>query len=115
MTTTQQRYTAQEQKEIAGTILQQLGGRKFLAMTGARDLYALDGNGGLQLSFRGSTRANKLVIKVDPDDTYTFELWKIRGVEMKKVYECDGVYDDMLQSIFTSETGLDCTLGTMGR
>lgn len=35
--------TTEERKQIAGEILRQLGGRKFVAMTGARNL--MFGNG----------------------------------------------------------------------
>ena len=95
-------------KEIATTILMQLGGGKAIAMAGITNSLAIDN--GLQFSFKGSRKVNKCVVKLDAMDTYTFELWKITKTVVKKVYSLDGVYEDMLIELFESETGLYLSL-----
>ena len=106
--------TDQENKEVAQTIFSQFG-RGFTAMTGANSLTMLNTSeypgGGLQFRFKACQKANTCQVVLDEDDTYTIRFYKIG----KKVYEAAGVYDDMLQGIFTEVTGLLCTLGTMGR
>jgi hypothetical protein len=100
-----------ENLELAKEILNQLGGHKFVVMTGARNIFACDN--GLQFSFPGCTKTNKCRITLDVMDTYTVEFYKIRGVNCNMIQEYEGVYNDMLQDIFTNTTGLNCTLGTM--
>jgi len=113
--------TTEEHKAIATEILRQLGGNKFKVMTGAYQPLALDNtpHGGLQIRFKGSRKANCLRVIVDAMDTYTVEFWRLpRKIPKKqpkpvKVYE--GVYNDMLQDIFKDVTGLETSLGTLGR
>lgn len=109
--------TREEQIEIANEIIRQLGGRKFTAMTGARDYMAIDK--GLCFAIPGTitkNRINKVRIILDPSDTYTVSFWNYRKQKnihtpsMKKIAEHSMIYDDMLQSIFTAETGLDTHL-----
>ena len=103
--------TREEQIEIANTIIRQLGGHKFKVMTGAKDMFALES--GLSFKVPGTTTRNRInYIKVwlYPSDTYTMEFWAYRKMNRKKVAEHSMVYDDMLQDIFTAETGLDTQL-----
>lgn len=103
--------------KIADIILEQLGGNKFLAMTGANHLLA-DGNT-LRMNLpKNASKANRLWITLDEDDTYTMNFFKFTAgrlntktltfTEDKKVdvKEINGVYCDMLQDIFTSVTGM---------
>jgi len=98
-----------QEQNIAKTILEQLGGGKFVAMTGAR-AFINTGNG---LSFKlpgagGFTTngINYVKITLDPSDTYTVEFGKTRGTNYKIISSYDDIYFDQLQGIFTSETGL---------
>ena len=89
---------------IAKTILSQLGGRKFLAMTGAN---ALAGHpSALSFHFPRAKGVNYCKITLTPMDTYDIEFGSIH----KHVYTLrrtiDGVYHDTLQKIFTEITGL---------
>jgi len=93
--------------EIAREIMNQLGGHKFTSMTGAHDYVAI--KTGLQFGFRGSTKANKCRITL-LGDTYKVEFFNLRAGACKPVANFDDVYDNMLQSIFTYATGLDCKL-----
>ncbi len=94
---------------VATTILTQLGGQRFIAMTGA-DYFAADGNS-LKFLFKGCKIVNKCLIILEQDDTYSVSFYRLRGMQCPQVGETQtGVYEDMLQSIFTEATGLDCTL-----
>ena len=109
MTTATQRFTKEEQKEIAATILQQLGGNKFLVMTGAKDLAFFDG--GLQFKIgRNGSKANIVSIELTPADLYKVTFFQFRKMELKELKVVDGVFFDMLQEIFTDYTGLYTSL-----
>ncbi len=103
--------TREEQIEIANEIIKQLGGNHFRAMTGARDMMAIDK--GLAFGIPRTKGINKIRIILEPDDTYTVTFWHIQirpKHDCRKISEHSMVYNDMLQSIFTAETGLDTHL-----
>lgn len=89
--------------EVANTILRQLGGGRFIMMTGAT-CYA-DTNA-LVVKFKGSKKANYLRIELTPSDLYHMKFLKVWGTKSKEVAEYDRVYADMLRDIFTEVTGL---------
>ena len=102
---------------VADIILEQLGGNKFLAMTGANHLLS-DGNT-LQMHLpKNASKANRLWITLNTDDTYTMNFFKFTAGRLNKknfswtedkrvdVKEIKGIYCDMLQDIFTSVTGM---------
>ncbi|MBQ3397075.1 MAG: hypothetical protein IJG55_12260 [Synergistaceae bacterium] len=100
--------------EIAQTILMQLGGKKFIIMTGSRD-FTYTGGENIKTSLsmrlaRNKSDANSLRITLDWDDTYTMTFLKCTPKQMKVIREFEGVYFDMLQEIFTDVTGLDTHL-----
>lgn len=104
-------------KEIASTILEQLGGGRFIAMTGAKEFIAIDS--GLQFKLPQKphyTRdgINTIIIKLAASDTYEFSALKTitrKGVSgMKSLFQCSGLYFDQLESTFTEATGLDTHL-----
>lgn len=99
--------------DILHTILEQLGGRQFIAMTGAK-CYS-DGPNTLVFKFKGSRKANIMYITLLPYDTYRMKICKYKEMDVKVVKEFEGIYDDQLQSLFTEVTGLATSLGTMGR
>jgi len=108
--------TTQERKAIADTIIAQLGGNQFRAMTGAKD-FTFGERG--ELTFGLPARfakdgINKVRVTLTADDDYTVEFFRInmRAKEMVKTIATEeGVYCDTLRSTFTRVTGLDCTLG----
>lgn len=110
--------TREEQIEVANEIIRQMGGRRFIAMTGARDMMALDS--GLRFRLPGGggytkNGINKVEIDLQPDDTYTIRFCKINftnriDLQTKTVSEFYGIYNDQLQKLFTAETGLDTHL-----
>ena len=108
--------TIEEKMFIANEILKQLGGHKFVVMTGAKDIYALDS--GVQMRLPGGggfcrNGINKVRITLNSLDLYDVEFLKVRKVRGSWDYAVDtiakheGVYDDMLEDIFTQETGLN--------
>ena len=97
---------------IAHTILTQLGGGRFVAMTGAKNML----NHGDALSFKlpngfAAKKINSVKISYDEGrDLYTIEFNRIYGVKFTEISKFEGVYFDDLQRIFTEETGLDTRL-----
>ncbi len=100
---------------VANTILNQLGGNQFLAMTGCKNLLGFEN--GLQMRIpKNGSKANFLKITLKADDTYRMEFRKrIAGhlntktfawIEDKdeEIKVFDGVYCDMLQDLFTEVT-----------
>ena len=62
---------------IANTILSQFGGRQFVAMTGAKNLVALENSLRFQIGRNGS-KANVVKVILNGDDTYTMQFIKYR-------------------------------------
>jgi hypothetical protein len=93
---------------IANTILQQLGGRRFSMMTGARGFVASSDS----LSFRvpgtmTRNRINYVKITLTPSDTYTVIFMVIRGTTIKEASRHEDVYCDSLCELFRNVTGLE--------
>ena len=98
--------------QVAKIILQQIGGRRFVAMTGSHDFINL-GNG-LRMSLsRNKTSANRLeIIYNGGADLYNVRFYrqsinhKTFEVTIKDIKTIDGVYCNILEDIFTDVTGL---------
>ncbi len=97
---------------IAKTILEQIGGRRFAAMTGSKDF--IDMGNGLRMSLaRNKTSANRLDIIYDGGaDLYNMRFYR-RTFSKKDIRVQDeghrnaqGIYCDMLEEMFTMVTGL---------
>lgn len=106
-----------EKAEIAKTILQQLGGNRFRAMTGAKDFMALESGLAFRIPGQGVAKdgINKVQVVLDPSDTYTvkaFRIWKRRRgpIYPKLIGEHSGVYNVNLAAVFTDLTGLETHL-----
>ncbi|MFB9085261.1 hypothetical protein ACFFW8_05020 [Erwinia tracheiphila] len=95
-------------KEIAVEILNQLGGNKFITMTGAKNFFWLE-NGGLIFKLPSNFACNGInlvKIELDPSDTYNVDFFKSRGTSLKSIASYTMIYCDQLQDIFTETTGL---------
>lgn len=92
---------------VAKTILAQLGGNRFVAMTGAKNFVGCETGLTFQLPkiYNGISHVN---VTLDCDDTYvmTFSKFNNRKLEFTIVARHVGIYCDMLQNLFTNETGL---------
>lgn len=89
---------------VAQEILNQLGGNRFKAMTGAT-CYAESANT-LVVRFKGSSAANTVYITLNSLDLYDVVFRKITNTKHGIVKEFNGVYNDMLVNIFEKTTGL---------
>lgn len=106
--------------EEAYTILMQLGGNKFLMMTGADKLMAAgrtehNPNPWLRMNLRkNKAQVNRLKITLMPTDTYMVEFYRQVLVDWEPVIsheqKFEMVYGEDLQTLFTSVTGYDTHL-----
>ncbi|AZO67666.1 hypothetical protein [Mesorhizobium sp. M6A.T.Cr.TU.016.01.1.1] len=99
---------------IANEILAQLGGNRFLAMTGAKSL--VDCGDALRFALPRGFAAqgiDRVEIKLTTMDVYelTFGKWNGRKLEVAEVSKSSGVYAEDLRRFFSGATGLDCTMG----
>lgn len=94
--------------QVANTILQQLGGRRFIAMTGAKNLIGGNDMLAFKLGFAAHQARGVSHVRITllPSDLYKMEFLNIRGTNIKTVKVVEGVYCDQLQGIFTETTGL---------
>ena len=98
-----------KESRVAKTILQQLGGNKFIAMTGAKNLGST--NKSLQFKIgRNSKSISHVIITLKSSDLYEMEFIRIRGVKRTVVKKVKGVYADQLQTMFTKYTGMNTKL-----
>jgi len=101
---------ADDAKQIADTILKQLGGGRFIAMTGAKNLAFTSNPPGLHMSIgRGAKNAIKY-LRINYDrgsDTYTMKFLNNSGGTVR---EQSFVHADQLRQVFTSTTGFDTNL-----
>ncbi|EFN7651403.1 TPA: hypothetical protein U0S22_004429 [Escherichia coli] len=102
-------------KSVATEILRQLGGNRFIVMTGAKSFSYFDENGECGLTFRLPSNfamkgINLVKIKLDFTDTYQVKFSRVRGAEVKDISRFDNIYCDQLALLFTQETGLHTVL-----
>ncbi len=106
-------------KEICNTVISQLGGNRFIVMTGSKNfVYSYkEEEFWVRMDLtRNKAGVNRLKITLNWDDTYTMYFYK--GTNCNKTYEYKitkeqtftGIYCDQLQEIFTQVTGLYTSL-----
>jgi len=99
--------------QVAQNILSQLGGRRFIMMTGAKNLVAHKDGLSFHLPARSAKNGiNHVSIKLNAMDLYDvqYSKWNARKLEMNEVARIDNAYNDMLVENFENETGLYTTL-----
>ena len=111
-------------KTVATTILEQLGGRRFMIMTGIKDFFTTKGNDLCMRLGRNQSRANQLRIEYDyGKDLYTMRFIRYTAPRLKvnsklktaeftkekitEVRTFEDVYCDQLEEIFREVTGLE--------
>lgn len=109
-------------KQVAATILNQLGGNRFVVMTGSKNFIYTENSLQMELT-RNQLGAKFLIITLTSMDDYNLEFVKIKTTYEKigtmkfpakteritlKTFE--GVYCDQLRGIFERETGLYTSL-----
>ena len=104
---------------IAETILDQLGGGRFIVMTGSKNFIA-DGNTLRMTLARNASKANRLDITLNGKDLYDMRFYRYtaprystRGGQFRtypekitEVKTYNDIFCDQLQELFTSVTGL---------
>ena len=106
----------EEQQQIAQTILAQLGGNRFIAMTGASSFsswHAIDNiRGGLtfRIPRNNSIRATSVRIYLMDSDTYRVQFCTMKDYEFIIIATREDVYADNLRTIFEEVTGLYTSL-----
>jgi hypothetical protein len=96
----------------AEEVLQQLGGRKFITMTGAKNFVKNDPKKQITFKIGGGAKGgiNYVRITLTSMDLYNIEFLKARGTDLKVVAMEKGVYNDQLQQMFTKHTGMHTRL-----
>jgi len=91
---------------IANAILQQLGGHKFITMTGANGF--LGGNDYLLFMLPKGCKngVNKVKIRQDHPDTYSIDFMLVTTKQNRTVSSHANVCNSKLQELFTQETGM---------
>ena len=92
---------------VSKTILAQLGGNKFLAMTGANMLTGSDD----ALSGRipqglASNKANGFRVTLNSKDLYDIRFYRIRGLKLTELEGAEDIDVDNLVSVFSRLSGL---------
>lgn len=93
---------------VAETILRQLGGRRFIAMTGAKHFLTLSApeqGVTFKLPLKGKG-PNYWKIRLTAADDYTIETFYGRGLNLTPLQTFTGIYCDQLVEVFERETGL---------
>lgn len=125
--TQENKYTGDEQIEIANTIINQMGGGgKLRAMIGAKEIFARDA--GVQFGFKLCKKMNKCIVELTDLDLYHVKFYKIphfnpncspaaldkyfKNLDTANipVSEFENVHADQLINIFESETRLELSL-----
>ena len=104
----------QDRMQTAQTIINQLGGHKFVVMTGAKEIYATQS--GVQFKVSGKDGIN--FVKVDLtsadlyDVTYARKTFSRKTLTASNVVKAssNGLYFDMIRADFESKTGLYTSL-----
>tara|TARA_B100001173_G_C15805950_1_gene469778 strand:+ start:11 stop:340 length:330 start_codon:yes stop_codon:yes gene_type:complete len=96
-------------RKKAAIILKQIGGNRFIAMTGAKGFTFSDKYMSFKIG-RNSKGINFVRIGHNAMDTYDMEFGfvSVRGIKVKK--KVKGVYADMLGTMFKKYTGMNVSL-----
>lgn len=107
------RYSTEEQKAIAHTIISQLGGGRLKAMVGAKNFVVQENdNGEVSLGFRigrNSNGVNFVKITLNNLDLYNTEYSRIHGLTYTVKSSSKNIYNDMLVADFEKATGMYLT------
>jgi hypothetical protein len=99
--------------QVAQTILEQLGGNRFIAMTGARNFVsdASRGRGSLMFKVgRNDKGVTHVRVTLNGNDLYDVAALKVRSLDVAQLDERYDVGFDSLRAEFTELTGLATSL-----
>ena len=94
-------------------VLRQLGGNRFIAMTGAKNF--VQSKADRYLAFKLPSNfayegINYVKVQLNSLDLYDVTFSKIRGTSIKEISRAEGIYGDMLAQIFRKHTKLNTRL-----
>jgi len=112
--------TIETRKAVAETILSQLGGKRFIAMTGAKDIFSSEVNDCPALQFKLPANFAKdsiVIVRIALNDNDTYDIEYMRMKRTKNAFgmfdtipvlvrKSENIYCDMLTRDFTENTGL---------
>jgi hypothetical protein len=98
------------ENQVAKEILRQLGGSRFITMTGAKNLASTENSLTFKISSRNKSKASHIKIKLNSFDVYEMYFMKVVKYNVKDVGFADNIYADQLQTVFTDRTGLHTSL-----
>lgn len=95
---------------VPNTIFQQLGGRRFSTMTGAKNFVGSDNSLTFKLPASLTGGITHARITLNDRDLYDMEFIRatVRGI--KTISQSEDVYFDSLQDVFTRHTGMRTSL-----
>jgi hypothetical protein len=99
--------------QVANTILEQLGGRQFVVMTGAKNLVAGEASLTMRLGAGAKCQGKTVThvrVELMPTDTYTMSFLNARGMAYTTIHTVEDVYDQDLRGFFEQCTGLRTSL-----
>ena len=99
--------------QVSNTILEQLGGSRFIAMTGASQFVGSDDALSFALPGRLTRDGiNKVRVTLTPADLYTVEFFHMarRGLVVETIATAEQVYGDQLGATIERHTGLRVSL-----
>ena len=95
-------------KRQAGVMLKQLGGNRFIMMTGAKNFGVGPKGAGFKIG-RNSKGVN--FVRIDlKNDLYDMEFFQVRAGKMKLKSKVKQIFADQLQDMFTKHTGMYTSL-----
>ena len=95
-------------KRQAGVMLKQLGGNKFIMMTGAKNFAVGPKGAGFKI---GRNSKNVNFVRIDlKNDLYDMEFFQVRAGKMKLKSKVKQIFADQLQDQFTKHTGMYTSL-----
>lgn len=103
-------YRTEKNNQIINIMVEQLGGNQFFRMTGSKPQYK-DTRGNNPLIalklVRNKSKANYLKVSyLSGIDLYKMEFIRMTAKKIETIENFENIYDDQLQEIFTSVTGL---------
>ncbi len=109
--TTTQNLTKTEARQCAEIIMQQLGGSRFAAMTGARDIGFMN-DGAVTFKIGRNPRGITLCqVSLDRSlDLYTMTFYSGRALKIRVAAVVEGVFAHQLAEVFTRHTDLYTSL-----
>lgn len=94
---------------VANTILAQLGGNRFIMMTGSKNLVGDKDSLAFKVG-RNGKGVTHVRIKLEANDTYTVRFMAVRGANIKDVMSTEGTQAGDLRSLFEYATELRISL-----